>query len=107
MILEKAIELSNLIKQSDELQKYKDAKKILSGKPSLEHDLEYYMNLLESRDDAEISFENLEEEQREEIEELEKMLGDSPEVRNYLASEAEIKEILQIINKIINQGINN
>lgn len=107
MILEKALELSKLIKNSDELQKYKDAKKVLSEKPALEHDLDYYMNLLESLDAAEIPFENLEEEQRDEIEELEKMFAASTEVRNYLASEAELKEILQMIKKIINQGINN
>jgi cell fate (sporulation/competence/biofilm development) regulator YlbF (YheA/YmcA/DUF963 family) len=53
-----------------------------------------------------MSFENLEDEQREEIEELEKMFNESSVVKNYVASEADLKEMLQMINKIINQAMN-
>lgn len=106
MILKKAVELSNLIKNSEELQKYKTAKKILSENPAIEHDLDYYLNLLDSLDTSEISFENLEDDQRDEIEELEKMFSENNAAKDYLAREAELKEILQMINKIINQGLN-
>lgn len=106
MILEKAKEMSNLIKGSKELEKFKLAKKNLADNPSLEHDLNYYMNLMENLDLSEMSFENLQEEQREEIEELEKMFAKSKVVKEYLASEAELTETLKMINKIINQAIN-
>ncbi len=106
MVLEKALEMSNLIKESDELKRYLAAKKELSDNPELEHDLNYYINLLESLDVSEMSFENLEDEQREEIEELEKMFNESSVVKNYVASEADLKEMLQMINKIINQAMN-
>lgn len=107
MILEKALELSKLIKGSEEFNKYKKTKKSLAEIPALAHDLDYYMNLLDSLDAAEIPFENLEEDQRDEIEELEKMFAESNEVKSYLASEAELKEMLKMINKIINKGMNN
>jgi cell fate (sporulation/competence/biofilm development) regulator YlbF (YheA/YmcA/DUF963 family) len=43
MVLEKALEMSNLIKDSDELKRYLAAKKELSDNPELEHDLNYYI----------------------------------------------------------------
>ena len=106
MIIDKAVEISNLIKESEELNRYKNAKNELKNNPDLEHDLNYYMNLLESLDTSEISFENLEDDQREEIEELEKMFSNSDVVKNFLSSEAELKEMLKMINKIINQAMN-
>lgn len=106
MIIDKAVEISNLIKESEEFNRYKNAKKELKNNPDLEHDLNYYMNLLESLDTSEISFENLEDDQREEIEELEKMFSNSDVVKNFLSSEAELKEMLKMINKIINQAMN-
>jgi cell fate (sporulation/competence/biofilm development) regulator YlbF (YheA/YmcA/DUF963 family) len=106
MIIDKAVEISNLIRESEELIRYKNAKKELKENPELEHDLNYYINLLDSLDASEISFENLEEDQREEIELLEEMFSKNSIVKDYLSSEANLKEMLTMINKIINQAMN-
>ncbi len=96
MIIDKAVEISNLIRESKELKE----------NPELEHDLNYYINLLDSLDASEISFENLEEDQREEIELLEEMFSKNSIAKDYLSSEANLKEMLTVINKIINQATN-
>ena len=77
MIIEKAIEMSKLIEQSEILKQYTDAKNALAENSELKEDLDYYLNLVDNLDSAEMAFEDLEADQRKEIEELEMLFSEN------------------------------
>ncbi len=106
MIINKALEMSVMIKESEELRRYQEAKKALSENPQLEYDLLFYLSLMEDMERSDMSFENLDSEKQDEIEALETFFSENKTIQNYLASEAEVKQMLTMINAIINKAIN-
>ena len=106
MIIKKALEISEEIKKSPEVLNFTAAKKALAAEPELEERFNHYLDILESLEFAELSFENLDTAQQREIEFLEDMFSNNPVIRNYLAKEEELKQMLNTINVIINNAIN-
>lgn len=104
-IMEKAHDLANAIKDSDELTNMRETEAAMARDNSAQEILQEYSQVRQKIDQKQASGEELTDDETAAVEEVQKKMQSHPVISAYLEAQREVNDILQGVNFLLTKAL--
>lgn len=105
-IYDKAKELADEISQSPELRRVKETELRIMIDLKAREIIEEYQSIQADAINSGLNYEDLPEEKKQKLDELEKQMGENDIINEYLSASQELNQMLESINMLISSALN-
>ncbi|MFP5528337.1 YlbF family regulator [Peptococcus simiae] len=105
-ILDKAKELADAISESPELRRVKETELRIMINMDAREIVEEYQGIQTDAIGKGLNYEDLPEETKQRLQELEKQMNDNDIINEYLSANQELNQILESVNMVITNALN-